>query len=61
MEFQWMNQSEIREDGARIEIMATPQSDFFCNGGSASEEGITPESLSNAPYYFTEIELQRYL
>ena len=56
MEFQWMNQSEIREDGARIEIMATPQSDFFCNGGSASGEGITPESLSNAPYYFTEIE-----
>ena len=56
MEFQWMNQSEIREDGARIEIKATPQSDFFCNSGSASEEGITPESLSNAPYYFTEIE-----
>lgn len=56
MEFQWMNQSEIREDGARFEIKATPQSDFFCNSGSASEEGITPESLSNAPYYFTEIE-----
>ena len=56
MEFQWMYQSEIREDGARIEIMATPQSDFFCNSGSASEEGITPESLSNAPYYYTEIE-----
>ena len=56
MEFQWMNQSEIREDGARIEIMATPQSDFFCNSGSASEEGISPESLSNAPYYFMEIE-----
>ena len=56
MEFQWMNQSEIREDGARIEIKATPQSDFFCNSGSASEEGITPESLSNALYYYTEIE-----
>ena len=56
MEFQWMNQSEIRKEGTRIEIMATPQSDFFCNSGSVNEEGITPESLSNAPYYFTEVE-----
>lgn len=56
MEFQWMNQSEIRKEGSRIEIMATPQSDFFCNNGSASEEGITPESLCNAPYYYTVFE-----
>ena len=56
MEFQWMNQSEIRKDGTRIEIMATPQSDFFCNSGSVSEEGITPETLSNAPYYYTEVD-----
>ena len=56
MEFQWMNQSEIKKDGNRIEIMATPLRDFFCNSGSVSEEGITPESLSNAPYYYTEVE-----
>ena len=56
MEFQWMNQSKIRKEGSRIEIMATPQSDFFCNSGCVSEEGITPESLSNAPYYYTEVE-----
>ena len=56
MEFRWMNDSEIRKDGTRIEIMATPQSDFFCNSGSVSEEGITPESLCNAPYYYTEFE-----
>lgn len=56
MEFQWFNQSEIRKDGNRIEIMATPLSDFFCNSGSVSEEGITPESLSNAPFYYTEVE-----
>jgi regulation of enolase protein 1 (concanavalin A-like superfamily) len=56
MEFQWMNESEIRTDGKWIEIMATPQSDFFCNSGSVSEEGITPESLNNAPYYYTEME-----
>lgn len=56
MDFQWLNQSEIRKDGNRIEIMATPLSDFFCNSGSVSEEGITPESLSNAPFYYTEVE-----
>ena len=56
MEFQWMNQSEISIDGNRIAIKATPQSDFFCNSGSVSEEGITPESLSNAPYYYTMAE-----
>lgn len=36
--------------------MATPQSDFFCNSGSDAEEGITPASLCNAPYYYTEVE-----
>ena len=54
MEFQWLNESQITKHGARIEILATPQSDFFCNSGSVSEEGITPESLGNAPYYYTE-------
>ena len=61
MEFQWLNQSEIRKDGNRIEIMATPLSDFFCNSGSVSEEGITPESLSNAPFYYTEVEGEFFL
>ncbi|MBQ6679724.1 MAG: DUF1349 domain-containing protein [Lachnospiraceae bacterium] len=56
MEFQWMNPSEIVRTENRIEITATPQSDFFCNSGSVSEEGITPESLCNAPFYYTEIE-----
>ncbi len=56
MEFQWMNESEIKKENGRIEILATPMSDFFCNGGGESEEGITPESLSNAPYYYTELE-----
>ena len=51
-----MNESEIRKDGTRIEITATPQSDFFCNNGSDNEEGINPESLCNAPYYYTEVE-----
>lgn len=28
----------------------------FANNGAVSEEGITPESLSNAPFYYTEVE-----
>lgn len=56
MEFHWLNESSIKKEGTRIEILATPQSDFFCNNGSSSEEGITPESLCNAPYYYTEFE-----
>jgi len=36
MEFQWMNPSEIVRTENRIEITATPQSDFFCNSGSVS-------------------------
>ena len=56
MEFKWLNESKIIQKGTRFEIMAAPQSDFFCNNGSASEEGITPESLCNAPFYYTEYE-----
>lgn len=54
MEFQWINPSEIKENGERIEIYAPAQSDFFCNNGAIGEEGITPESLCNAPFYYTE-------
>jgi hypothetical protein len=42
MIFQWINPSEIRQEGSRIEIMATQLSDFFCNSGSDAKEGITP-------------------
>lgn len=56
MEFNWMNESRVMQFGERLEIIATERSDFFCNGGSVSEEGITPESLCNAPFYYTEIE-----
>ena len=55
MEFKWLNQGEINISGDRIEMIAPPQSDFFCNNGAVSAEGITPESLCNAPFYFTEV------
>lgn len=53
--FHWMNQSECHIEGDSISILATPVSDFFCNGGTVAEEGITPASTTNAPYYYTEV------
>ena len=55
MEFKWLNQGEMTKSGDRIEMIAPSQSDFFCNNGAISEEGITPESLCNAPFWYTEI------
>ena len=51
MEFKWLNESKIKTSGDQIEILAPPQSDFFYNNGSINEDGITPESLCNAPFY----------
>jgi regulation of enolase protein 1 (concanavalin A-like superfamily) len=55
MNFEWMNESEIIETDGRIEILATEKSDFFINPGAVADEGITPESLCNAPFYYTNI------
>lgn len=55
MEFKWLNESKIKTSGDQIEILAPPQSDFFYNNGSINEDGITPESLCNAPFYYTEL------
>lgn len=51
-----MNESTVTEREGVYEIFATKGSDFFCNGGPVSEEGITPDSLCNAPFYYTEVE-----
>lgn len=55
MKFHWLNQGSLREENGRIEIDAPAQSDFFCNNGAVGEEGITPDTLCNAPFYYTEI------
>lgn len=54
-EFKWINEGTISTEGERIEIYAPKGSDFFYNNGSVNEEGITPESLCNAPFYYTEV------
>lgn len=56
MDFKWLNKSGIIKSGNKIEIVAPPQTDFFCGSIEECEEGILPESLCNAPYYYTEIE-----
>lgn len=56
MEFKWLNESSIACSGNRIEIMAPGRTDFFQGSASESEEGILPESLCNAPFYYTEVE-----
>lgn len=56
MGFKWINKGTIRQTNLHIEIDAPAQSDFFCNNGAVSEEGITPETLCNAPFYYTEVE-----
>lgn len=53
--FKWLNESSVRTDENKIIVYATKESDFFCNNGAVGEEGITPQSLCNAPYLYTEI------
>jgi len=39
MNFQWLNESEIKVIGDRIEIKAPGQTDFFCGSIDECEEG----------------------
>ena len=55
MKFNWLNKSELTETDGKITIYAPAETDFFCNNGAVAEEGITPESLHNAPFYYTEL------
>ena len=55
MDFHWLNKSELKTDGNVISIYAPEASDFFCNNGAVSKAGITPDSLCNAPFYYTDV------
>ncbi len=54
--FKWINEGEVIIEDNRITMTAPALTDFFCGGETTSEEGILPESLCNAPYYYTEVE-----
>lgn len=54
--FTWLKESRaIIHTNGDITIYAPESSDFFCNNGAIAEEGITPESLQNAPFFHTEV------
>ncbi len=55
MKFDWMNESSFTEKEGRIEIYAPKGSDIFCSNGDVGEEGLTPETICNAPFYYTEV------
>jgi len=54
-DFKWLNESKATESPGKITLLATEKSDFFCNPAAAGEDGITPESLSNAPFYYLDV------
>lgn len=54
--FRWLNEAPARIEDDALVIAAPPRSDFFRNHGAVAEEGITPDSIQNAPYYYTEIQ-----
>ncbi len=53
--FKWINESKLIKEENRLVIEAPGESDFFCNNGAIAQEGITPESLTNAPFFYTEV------
>lgn len=53
--FKWMNMSSIEFSEGKVIIFAPAESDFFCNNGTIATSGITPASLTNAPYFHTDI------
>jgi regulation of enolase protein 1 (concanavalin A-like superfamily) len=55
-DFKWLNESQAKFEGNALVIYAPAQSDFFCNNGAVAEEGITPESLLNAPFFYSEVQ-----
>lgn len=54
--FQWINEGEIKIEENKVVMKAPALTDFFCGGSTTSEEGILPESLCNAPYFYTEVK-----
>ena len=53
--FKWINESKLTNEGKRLIIEAPGESDFFCNNGAIAQSGITPETLTNAPFFYTEV------
>lgn len=53
--FQWLNESKAEIAGDELILQASPNSDFFCGGSFSATSGAVPETLCNAPFYYTEV------
>jgi len=53
--FKWLNESKVTAVSDKITLLATQKSDFFRNPSAVGADGITPDSLSNAPYYYQDV------
>lgn len=53
--FKWLNESSASLSGDGLVIEAPARTDFFCNNGALSATGVTPQTLCNAPFYYTEV------
>ena len=56
MEFKWLNEGKMVQEGNRIEIVAPPKTDFFRGRNTQSEDGSFFEAPANAPFYYTDVE-----
>lgn len=54
-EFKWLNESDADLSDEKIIIKAPAQSDFFCGNGIVASNGVLPQTLCNAPFYYTNI------
>lgn len=53
--FEWINESYATIKNQCLTLLAPEKSDFFYNNNMSSDIGITPENLSNAPFYYTRV------
>lgn len=56
MEFKWMNESTLQEEGGKLTIDAPAQTDFFRSGTEFSSDESAKSVVENAPFYYTEVE-----
>ncbi|GAF66922.1 hypothetical protein BTS2_3828 [Bacillus sp. TS-2] len=55
-QFKWLNEGKHTFTGDKMVIIAPPKSDFAYDNEMTSESGELPQSLNNAPYFYTEVE-----
>ncbi|NLX82273.1 MAG: DUF1349 domain-containing protein [Clostridiales bacterium] len=55
-DFKWINESRLEEKDGVLTIHAPAKTDFFNYGLALNAFGMPDESVSNAPYYYTEVE-----